>query len=91
MPQTPGIRQTRVLVSRRLHTLVRLSAPQRQVVRYTQLRWATIFAENADTLLSAVLHSCGIVRTFDLVASVYTSQALDPHVNRHRLHDQWWA
>jgi len=80
-----------LLVSRRLHTLVRLSAPHRQMVRYTQLRWATIFAETADTLLSAVLNSCGIDRTFELIANVYTSQALDPHVNRHRLHDQWWA
>lgn len=80
-----------LLVSRRLHTLVRLSAPRRQIVRYTQLRWATIFAENADALLSAVLRSYGIERTFDTVASVYISQALDPHVNRHRFREQWWA
>jgi len=80
-----------LLVSRRLHTLVRLSAPRRQIVRYTQLRWATIFAENADALLTAVLRSYGIERTFDTVASVYISQALDPHVNRHRFRQEWWA
>lgn len=80
-----------LLVSRRLHNLIRLSAPHRRVVRYTQLRWATIFAENADMLLTAVLRSNGIENTLDLIASVYMSQALDPHVNRRRFRDPWWA
>jgi IS4 transposase len=80
-----------LLVSRRLHSLIRLSAPHDQVLRYTQLRWATIFAENADMLLAGILKAHGMENAFEVVLSVYTSQALDPHVNRKRFRAEWWA
>ena len=60
------------------------------MVRYTQLRWSTIFAENASDLLTVVLKDSGIERTFGTVMSVYDSQALDPHVNRERFRDEWF-
>ena len=58
--------------------------------RYTQLRWSTIFAENASDLLTVILHRCGIQRTFETIMSVYESQALDPHVNRERFREEWF-
>jgi len=61
------------------------------MVRYTRLRWSTIFAENASDQLTATLQYLGIQRSFDTIADVYNSHALDPHVNRHRLTEEWWA
>jgi putative transposase len=59
------------------------------MVRYTQLRRSTIFAEKSSDLLTAIFYDCGIERTFETVISVYNSQALDPHVNRERFRDEW--
>ena len=80
-----------LIVSRRIYTLVRNSTPHpEKMTRYTQLRWSTIFAENASDLLTVILHRAGIERTFDTVMSVYESQALDPHVNRKKFRDDWF-
>lgn len=80
-----------LLVSRRIYCLVRDANPGKKMVRYTQLRWSTIFAENASDLLTSVLNCCGFNRTFETVMGVYDSQALDPHVNRERFRNEWWA
>ena len=80
-----------LIVSRRIYNLVRISSSNpEKMVRYTQLRWSTIFAENASDLLTVILKDCGIERTFETVMSVYDSQALDPHVNRERFRDEWF-
>ncbi len=80
-----------LIVSRRIYNLVRNSSSNpEKMVRYTQLRWSTIFAENASDLLTVILKDCGIERTFEIVMSVYNSQALDPHVNRERFRDEWF-
>jgi putative transposase len=80
-----------LIVSRRVYNLVRNSSSDpEKMVRYTQLRWSTIFAENASDLLTVILKDCGIERTFETVMSVYNSQALDPHVNRERFRDEWF-
>lgn len=79
-----------LIVSRRIYNLVR-GASTKDMVRYTQLRWSKIFAENADVQLTLILAYYGIERTFETVMNVYLSQALDPHVNRKRLMDEWRA
>jgi len=80
-----------LMVSRRIYTVVRKLNPGKKMVRYTQLRWSTIFAENASDQLTVILRYIGIARTFETIADVYESQALDPHVNRHRFREEWWA
>jgi len=80
-----------LFVSRRIYSLVRKHVAKEKIVRYTQLRWSTIFAENASDQLTIILRYCGIERTFETVMGVYESQALDPHVNRHRFREEWWA
>ncbi len=80
-----------LFISRRIYSIVRKHSPKEKMVRYTQLKWSTIFAENADTQLTLILRFCGIERTFETVMEVYLSQALDPHVNRYRFREQWWA
>jgi len=80
-----------LIVSRKMYNFVRNSSSNpEKMVRYTQLRWSTIFAENASDLLTVILKECGIERTFETVMSVYNSQALDPHVNRERFRDEWF-
>jgi len=80
-----------LIVSRRIYALVREQNPGERLVRYTQLRWSTIFIENASDQLTLILAYCGITRTFGTVMDVYNSQALDPHVNRYRFRDDWRA
>jgi len=78
-----------LIVSRRIYSLVRNStAHPEKMAQYTQLRWSTIFAENASDLLTVILNRCGIQRTFETIMSVYESQALDPHVNRERFREE---
>ena len=80
-----------LIVSRRIYSLVRNSITQpEKMARYTQLRWSTIFTENASDLLTVILHICGIQRIFETIMSVFESQALDPHVNRERFRDKWF-
>ncbi len=79
-----------LLVSRRIYSLVRKYNPK-NIVRYTQLRWSRIFTENASTQLTLILRYYGFERTFETVMGVYGSQALDPHVNRHRFREEWWT
>lgn len=80
-----------LLASRRFHSLLRDLNPEKSIVRFTQLRWSSIFAENASDLLTEILKYNGITRTFELMMAVSLSQALDPHVNRKRFRSGWWA
>jgi putative transposase len=80
-----------LLISRRIYNIVRKYSPKEKMVRYTQLRWSTIFTENADDQLTLILRYCGVERTFETVMNVYQSQALDPHVNRERFREEWWS
>jgi IS4 transposase len=80
-----------LLISRRIYNIVRKHSPKEKMVRYTQLRWSTIFTENASDQLTLILRYCGVERTFETVMNVYQSQALDPHVNRERFRAEWWS
>jgi len=80
-----------LFISRRIYNIVRKHNPKEKMVRYTQLRWSTIFTENASDQLTLILRYSGVERTFETVMNVYQSQALDPHVNRERFRDEWWS
>lgn len=80
-----------LLASRRIYNLLIEYNPPEKIVRYTQLRWSNSFSENASDHLTLILAYNGIQRTFTTVMEVHSSQALDPHVNRHHLMDDWRA
>jgi len=80
-----------LFISRRIYNIVRKHNPKEKMVRYTQLRWSTIFTENASDQLTLILRYYGVERTFETVMNVYQSQALDPHVNRERFRDEFWS
>jgi len=80
-----------LLVSRRIYNIMRSLNPEKLRVRYTQLRWSTIFSENASDQLKLILQYCGLELSLETFIDVYSSQALDPHVNRERFRSEWWA
>jgi len=80
-----------LLVSRRIYNIVRSLNPEKLKVRYTQLRWSTIFAENVSYQLKLILQYCGLELSIETFIDVYSRQALDPHVNRERFRSEWWA
>jgi len=84
-----------LLVSRQLYHVIRKKAPPGvKLARYTQLRWANAFMENAPFLLMSILNRIyddwDPVSNMELVMAVYGSQALDPHVERNRPREDWW-
>lgn len=82
-----------LLVSRLIYNLVRQIAESkgREVVRFTHLRWSTIFSETAGKHLTALLHYLNIKMDLMDFYTLYDCQAFDPHVNRQRFREEWWA
>ncbi len=80
-----------LLVSRKVYSIVRKLNPDAKMARFTQLRWSSIFIQNSSRLLSAILDYLGIEQDFFTVLNVYSSEALDPHVNRERFREGLWS
>jgi putative transposase len=80
-----------LLISRRLYTITRSLNPGAKLVRFTQIRWSNLFSENASRLLTAVLRYLGLDTSLVTSFKVGLSEALDPHVNRRRFTEEWWA
>jgi putative transposase len=79
-----------LLVSRKVYWLI-CSNNLENAVRYTHLRWATLFAEKSSRLMDRVLEHAGLHPDFMEFFEVFESQALDPNVNRDCLTDVWRA
>lgn len=85
-----------LLVSRRLyHEMRRFVPPDVNPARFTQLRWANTFMENAPFILICILmrtyDNWNVERNMELLMAVFASQALDPHVDRDRPREGWWT
>lgn len=80
-----------LLVSRKVYSIVRKLNPDAKMVRFTQLRWSNIFVQNSSRLLSVIMEYLGLEQDFSTVLNVYSSEALDPHVNRERFREGLWS
>ena len=84
-----------LLVSRRLFNVLRASAPTEHAVRYTPLRWANTFAENATRLEILLMGYFGFEepyeKGFQKLAWIYEIHSFDPHTKRHRLPEGWYS
>jgi len=80
-----------LLISRKVYSIVRKLNPDAKMIRFTQLRWSNIFVQNSSRLLSAIMNYLGIEQDFSTVLNVYSSEALDPHVNRERFREGLWS
>jgi putative transposase len=82
-----------MIASREIYNIVRMLNPDKQIARFTQMRWCNVFVESSPDFLREVLCYIG-VNDSDIIKTkfeVYGSQALDPHVNRERFRDNLWA
>ncbi len=84
-----------LLVSRRLFNLLRASAPIERAIRYTPLRWANTFVENAALLKISLLGYFGFGEPYEngfkKLAWIYERHSFDPHAKRHRLPEGWYS
>jgi len=80
-----------LLVSRKIYSIIRRLNPDAKMVRFTHLRWGTIFSEKSGFQLMAILRFLNLEDSFDTHIKIYSSEALDPHVNRKRFTEEWWA
>jgi len=77
-----------LMCSRKILRLIQNANPE-NANRYTSLRWAKVFTEQADRLLTEVLECVGLKLGMLTLYSIYLGQGCDPNVNRERLMDRW--
>jgi len=77
-----------LMCSRRILRLIRNANPE-NANRYTHLRWAKIFTEQADRLLTEVLECMGLKLDMLTLYNIYLGQGCDPNVKRERLMERW--
>jgi putative transposase len=61
------------------------------MVRFTTLRWSNIFTENANIVLTGLLRYQKLETSLRTAFEIGFSEALDPHVNKRRFTEEWWA
>ena len=79
-----------LMCSRRVLQLVR-NANSEKANRYTHLRWARVFGENAHRLLKEVLESMGMHLDMVVLYNIYLNHGCDPNIKRKRLMEGWVA
>jgi len=77
-----------LMCSRRILRLIRNANPE-NANRYTPLRWAKVFSEQADRLLTEVLECMGLKLDMLTLYDIYLGQGCDPNVKRERLMERW--
>jgi IS4 transposase len=77
-----------LMCSRRILRLIRNANPE-NANRYTHLRWAKVFTEQADRLLTEVLECMGLKLDMLTIYDIYLGQGCDPNVERERLMERW--
>ena len=77
-----------LMCSRRILRLIRNANPVK-AKRYTHLRWAKVFTDHADRLLTEVLECMGLKLDMLTLYNIYLGQGCDPNVKRERLMERW--
>lgn len=82
-----------LIASRIVYHLVRkiAEAQGKSLVRFTHMRWSTIFSEGAYFYLSLVMKYLKMDITGEELLQVHIDQAMDPHVNRERFREGLWS
>jgi putative transposase len=80
-----------LLISRKIYKVMRSLNPEAKMVRFTTLRWSNIFTENASVVLAGILRYMGLETSLIKSFEIGFSEALDPHMNRRRFTEEWWA
>ena len=77
-----------LMCSRRILQLIRNANPE-NANRYTHLRWAKVFTQQADRLLTEVVECMGLKLDMLTIYDIYLGQGCDPNVKRERLMERW--
>lgn len=77
-----------LMCSRRILRLIRNANPE-NANRYTHLRWAKVFTEQADRLLTEVVECMRLKLDMLTLYNIYLGQGCDPNVERERLMERW--
>nr|CBH39444.1 putative transposase [uncultured archaeon] len=77
-----------LMCSRRILQLIRNANPE-NANRYTHLRWAKVFTQQADRLLTEVVECMGRKLDMLTIYDIYLGQGCDPNVKRERLMERW--
>jgi len=77
-----------LMCSRRILRLIRNANPE-NANRYTHLRWAKVFTEQADRLLNEVLECMGLKLDMLTLYDICIGQGRDPNDKRERLMERW--
>lgn len=82
-----------LIASRIVYHLVRKigESQGKPMVRFTQMRWCTVFSEGSYFYLSLVMKYLKMDITGKELLQVHIDQALDPHVNRDRFREGLWS
>jgi len=80
-----------LIISRKLYNIIRKLNPDKQMARFTQLRWSNVFIESSQEILHDILCYLGAKDILRIKYDIYGSQAIDPHVNRVRFRDTLWT
>ena len=79
-----------LMCSRRILRLIKSVNPD-NAYRYTHLRWAKVFNENAYRFLKEVLESMDLKLDMMTLFDICIGQGIDPNINRDRMMDPWMA
>jgi IS4 transposase len=82
-----------LIASRIVYHLLRkiAEAQGKSLVRFTHMRWSTIFSEGAYFYLSLVMKYLKMDITGKELLQVHLEQAMDPHINRQRFREGFWS
>ncbi|MCI4323344.1 MAG: IS4 family transposase [Thermoplasmata archaeon] len=82
-----------LVASRQIHNLVRRIQPPELRPRYPALKWARVFRGTARDILRALLGYLGLGKggpeLYRAINTSLTRMALDSHIKRHRLREDW--
>jgi len=82
-----------LVASRQIHNMVRRIQPPELRARYPMLKWARVFRSTARDILGAMLGYLGLEEGkgdhYRAINVSLTRMALDSHVKRHRLREDW--
>ena len=76
------------MCSRGILRLIQNANPE-NANQYTPLRWAKVFTEQADRLLTKVFEYVGLKLDMLTLYDIYLCQGCEPNVKRERLMDRW--
>ena len=70
-------------------TEVMSNANPEKANRYTHLRWAKVFTDHANRLLTEVLECIGLKQEGITLYNIFFGQGCDPDIKRERLMERW--